>query len=834
MKLFLLILFFSLLAVNSFSQHKPTNVSSSSKRFTISGYAKEETSGESCIGAGVFAIRKGDSKAVKQGVMTNTYGFFSLTLEEGDYTLSVNYLGFEDYKKDITLNKDTRLTISLKEKAVMGQEVEILGKKSDENVTKTQMGIVSLDIDKVKALPSFMGEVDILKTIQLLPGVQSAGEGNSGFYVRGGGPDQNLILLDEATVYQSGHLFGFFSVFNGDAVKNIELIKGAMPAQYGGRLSSVLDVSMKEGNNQSFHGEGGIGLIASRLTLEGPIKKNISSFMVSARRTYLDVLMKPFVKERFKGTGYYFYDLNAKLNYRLSDKDRIFISGYFGRDVFSFTNGKQGNSSFKVSIPWGNATTTLRWNHLISNKLFVNTSLIFTDYKFEFGATQSQFDFKLYSGIRDLGNKVDFSYFPNTKHNIKFGWNYVFHTFTPSQASAKSGDVSFDMGNIIKLYSHDGALYFSDDFDITKWLRVNAGLRYSGFMQVGPFERYLKNSLNGLIADTIKYKPGEVVAKYGGPEPRIAARFTLDSTSSIKVGFAQNYQYIHLASLSSVAMPMDIWMPSTSIIKPQFSTQYSIGYFRNFYKDVFETSVELYYKDMRHMVDYKEGALPQDNVRDNVDNAFTFGKGWAYGAEFFIKKRSGKFNGWVGYTLAWSYRKFDAINLGKTYPAKYDRRHDVSVALSYQLNSRWEFGSIFVFATGDKGTLPISWYFSEATMVPEYGERNAFTLASYHRLDLSATYTPDQTERIAHQKERWVKKMDKKGIQVNGDDMPKAWYRNIHSVWNFSVYNVYNRHNPYFIYIDAAGNPLQGDLSVVARQVSLFPILPSITWNFKF
>ena len=808
---------------------------SAQDKFTISGYIKEGATGEFSIGANVYLKKKNSEE--RKGAVTNAYGFFSITIEKGEYQLLVNYLGFEDYKQDIILDKDIRLNISMKEKAVTAKEVEIVGEKSDENVQKSEMSVITLDVEKIKALPSFMGEMDILKTIQLLPGVQST-EGNTGFYVRGGGPDQNLVLLDEAVVYNTGHLFGFFSVFNGDAVKNIELYKGNMPAQYGGRLSSVLDVSMKDGNSQDVHAQGGIGIISSRLTVEGPIKKDTSSFLVSARRTYIDILTKPFIKKSaFTGSAYYFYDLNMKLNYRLSDKDRIFLSGYFGRDVFTFKDsygGDENNSTFKVSMPWGNATTTLRWNHLITQKLFMNTSAIFSDYKFEFGAKESQFEFKLFSGIRDWNVKIDFGYFPNVKHNIKYGVNYIYHTFIPNQASAKAGDVEIDLGEAPKLHAHDAAIYVGDDFDITDKIRLNAGLRYSYFMQVGPFERYKKDPVSQKITDTIFYSRGEKVCNYDGFEPRASVRLMIDKKSSVKAGFAQNYQYIHLASISSVSLPTDLWMPSTSVIKPQFSTQYSLGYYRNFSEDKFETSVEVYYKDMRNMIEFKEGSLPDQNVKDNVDNAFTFGKGWSYGAEFFLKKRTGRFTGWIGYTLAWTWKQFDSINLGNVFPAKYDRRHDLSVALTWDYNSRFTFGGIFVFATGNTATLPESWYLVEGQMIPEYGDRNSFRMAPYHRLDLSITYNPERARAKARQHKRWEKRMQKKGIDITEKKMPDVWYRNIESSWVLSCYNVYNRHNPYFIYFQNDGNIYNGTSNVTAYQVSLFPVMPSLTWNFKF
>jgi hypothetical protein len=765
------------------------------QKFTISGYIKDAATGEALTGANVFL------KETMKGTTANQYGFYSFTIDKGKYNLVVSFLGYEEFNQQVELEKDLRINVSLKTRSIVGKEVEITGTRSDQNVQSTEMGKIEMDIEQIRNLPAFMGEVDIMKSLQLMPGIQSAGEGNAGFYVRGGGPDQNLILLDEAVVYNASHLFGFFSVFNSDAVKNIELTKGGMTANYGGRLASVIDVSLKEGNNQELKVDGGIGLIASRLTIQGPIKKDTASYIISARRTYIDAIASPFIKSTspFKGSGYYFYDLNTKINYKISDKDRIFLSGYFGRDVFSYRNK---NSGFNVDIPWGNATGTLRWNHLFNDKLFMNASAIFSDYNFEFKALQSDFEFKLFSGIRDWNGKVDFSWFPSVNHQVKFGANYIYHTFTPSNASARQGDVIFDTGEIVRLYAHESAIYVTDEFDITDRLRVNAGIRYSQFMQVGPFDRFIKDE-RGNTTDTIFYRPGELIKNYGGPEPRLSARYTLNSKSSVKAAYTRNYQYIHLASLSAVSLPTDVWMPSTSIVRPQLGTQYSVGYFRNLFDNKYETSVELYYKDMQNQVEYKEGYLPEDGVVDNPDQGLTFGRGTSYGAEFFIKKRFGKINGWVGYTLSKTTRLFPNINNGLAFPAKFDRRHDLSVVLIYDLSKKWTFSAIFVYGTGNAITLPIERYFMEGNVVNEYGPRNAFRMAPYHRADISAT---------------WNQKTDGR----------------FRSSWNFSVFNVYNRYNPYFIYFTSEGNPTRGDFRVKALQVSLFPILPSVTWNFSF
>lgn len=764
------------------------------KKVTISGYLKDASSGEDLIGASVYI------KETMKGTVANTYGFYSFSLDAGEYTLVATYVGYNPYEQKISLTEDVRININLTPTAIEMEGVTVTGEKST-NTESTEMGRATIDIEKVKSLPAFMGEADPMKTIQLLPGVLSAGEGNSGFYVRGGGPDQNLILLDEAVVYNASHLFGFFSVFNADAVKNIELYKGTMPSNFGGRLASVVDVTMKDGNNQKFEVDGGVGLIASRLTVQGPIKKNKASFLVSGRRTYIDVVSRPLVKDSspFKGSGYYFYDLNAKLNYKFSDKDRVYLSGYLGKDKFYF---KDADAGFEAEIPWGNATATARWNHLYSDKLFSNLSLIYSKYDFSFGAIQDQFEFKLFSGIQDYNAKLDYHWFPANRHKVKFGANYVYHTFIPSNATARSGEVTFNTGEIVKLFGHEGAVYFSDDFDVTENLRLNLGARYSGFAHVGPFTRYIKDPTTGRNSDTIVYDKGDVVKFYHGIEPRMSLRYSINKTSSVKAAYTHNLQYIHLASLSTVSLPTDVWVPVTDRTKPQIGDQYSVGYFKNFKQDMYEASVEVYYKTMKNQVEYREGAQPDDDVRDNIDNNFVFGKGWSYGAEFFLKKRHGAFNGWIGYTLAWTKRKFEDINLGETFYAKFDRRNDVSVALTYDYK-KWTFGLVFIYATGNAITLPNSWYIIDNTITYEYAARNSIRMIPYHRLDLSATYKFKKREKFS-------------------------------SELNISVYNVYSRLNPYFLYINTEGDPYNGSLTIKAKQVSLFPILPSVTYNFKF
>ena len=801
MKVFysLILLFFSF---NFFAQ-----------QHTLSGYVKDANSGEALIGVSVFIEELG------KGTTTNVYGFYSLTLQKGNYKVKYSYVGYNDLYKDVLFQDHIRINIDLLEADDLLQEVVIEAEQTDENTTGTQMGKIDLNIDKIKTIPAFMGEVDILKTIQFLPGVQSGGEGNTGFYVRGGGPDQNLILLDEATVYNASHLFGFFSVFNADAIKNVSLTKGGMPANYGGRLASVLDITMKDGNYKSFHADGGIGLIASRLTLQGPIKEDTASFILSGRRTYIDVLTRPLVSDTsaFRGSGYFFYDLTAKLNWRLSDKDRLFLSGYFGRDIFSFNNT---DLDFTFKVPWGNSTASLRWNHLFSDRLFVNTSAIFTDYNFAFEGGSSGFTFRLSSGIRDGNLKQDYTYYPNSLHTIKFGWNYTLHRFIPSSVGASSGDVEFDTGEDVKIYGNESAIYLLDEWDINENLKINAGFRLSMYQHIGPFTRYYKNPNSGITDSTVNYNNFESIKTYFGPEPRFSARYLFNDNSSLKLGIAHNYQYVHLATISSVSLPTDLWFPSTEVVKPQISTQYSMGYFKNFFENKYEGSVEVYYKDLQNLIEYKENSFPEDNLSNNVDNQLTFGRGYSYGAEFFLKKRMGDFNGWVGYTWSKTMRQFDEIDDGGWFPAKYDRRHDLSLVLQYQLTDRINIGGVFIYATGNSITLPERRWFSleENRLVTVWSNRNAYRLDPYHRMDLSLTIDAKP----------FKKETDKESGETS---MVK---KKVISSWNFSVYNLYNRANPYFIFFDYSGDPLQGSVDFGAYQVSLFPILPSITWNFKF
>lgn len=772
-----------------------THQLSAQDKFTISGYVKDALSGETLIGATIAVNGSG------RAVLANQYGFYSITLPAGEYELYVSFVGYEVLGKSIKLDADTRTDLLLTPRTAAANEVVVTARKRDNNLKDAQMGKISLSMNQVKSLPVLFGEVDILKTIQLLPGVRNAGEGNAGFYVRGGGPDQNLIMLDDAVVYNTGHLFGFFSIFNSDAIKNTSLIKGGMPPQYGGRLSSVLDVAMKDGNMNEWEARGGVGLIASRISVEGPIQKDKASFMLSARRTYIDALIKPFISKSssFYGSGYYFYDLNTKLNYTFSDKDRLYLSGYFGRDVFTFRNRER---AFNADIPWGNSTATIRWNHVFNPKLFSNTTVVYNDYKFSFGAAQQDFELKLSSGIRDVTTKADFDYFVSPKHKLKFGGLWTYHTFVPNVLSGSQGETTFNPNNSNTKYAHETGLYIQDDWSVSDKLKLNAGLRWSGFAQTGPYKTFTTDA-DGNKLDSTVYNRGERVKMYQGIEPRLTVRYTLNAQSSLKFAVNRNQQFIHLVSNAGSTLPTDLWVPSTLRVKPQLSWQYAAGYFRNFSENTWETSVEVYFKDMQNQIEYREGYTP--SLKD-PEEEFTFGKGWSYGAEFYVNKAKGRLTGWVGYTLSWTWRKFPGLNDGLKFPAKYDRRHDLSVVGIYELSKKWKLSSVFVYGTGNATTLPERFYLVEGVLTQEYSKVNAYRLPAYHRLDLAATYSP----------------------------APRRPERRFRNEWVFSIYNVYSRLNPYFIYFDQTGSAYDGTLEVESLQVSLFPILPSVTWNFRF
>lgn len=797
-----LLLLFCLSVITLFAQNNPT----------LSGYVKEAKSGEVLVGATVYFENS------EYGTSTNDYGFYSLSAPAGEYKVIVEYLGYKTYNATLKFEADTRLNVDMENEDITGEEVLITDERKDENVKSTEMGRVEMKIEAVKKLPVLLGEVDIMKTIQLLPGVQAA-EGTTGLYVRGGGPDQNLILLDDAPVYNPGHLLGFFSVFNGDAVRDFTLYKGNMPAQYGGRLASVIDVSMREGNNQTYHAKGGVGLIASRLTVEGPLIKNKASFLVSGRRTYADALAQPFIKSTsaFKGSAYYFYDFNAKLNYTISDKDRVFISGYFGRDIFTF---KSNQSGFAFETPWGNSTATVRWNHLFNDKLFMNVVGVFNDYDFKSKIQFRSFDFRLSSHIRDFNAKVNFDYYPNARHRIKFGVNSIFHTFDPNGLYIKIDSVEIDRRDRFRKYGLEHAIYFQDEFDLTDKWRFNVGLRASAFQQIGPFKQPVYNEFGDAI-DTIRYAQLQNVKTYGALEPRISMRYAFNSQSSLKASFNHNAQYIHMVSING-SFPSDFWVPSTANVRPQRAEQYSLGYYQNLKNNTFELSAEVFHRRMRNQIEYNENYT--FDVGNDYENEFVFGKGRSYGIEFFAQKRKGRLTGWLGYTLARTYRIFDdstgtrgvfgMLNGGKPFPFTYDRRHNLSFVATYEMKqikvgetvlykNPVTLSGVWVYGTGNAFTPPTQYagMFSLVQFYTVFADRNSARMEDYHRADFSATFHGKPNKRFQ-------------------------------SKWIVSVYNVYNRLNPYFYYFNQEIR--DGVANTQAFKVVVFPVIPSITWDFEF
>lgn len=747
--------------------------------FTVSGTIRDGKTGEELIGATVLL-----KDTIGIGTVTNAYGFYSLTLPLSAKKLVFRYIGFDEQVVTLDSAKSQSINLSLQPASQSLKEVEITAKKEDENIKTAEVSAVKLDIKQLEKIPVLFGEKDILKTIQLLPGVQAASEGNSGFYVRGSSSDQNLILLDEATVYNASHLLGFFSVFNNDAIKDATLYKGNMPAEYGGRAASVLDIKMKEGNNQEYVIGGGIGLISSRLNIEGPIVKDKGSFIVTGRRTYGDLFLKLSKNEQLRKSILYFYDINAKANYRIGKRDRIFLSGYFGQDKFGFRD--------VFGITYGNATATLRWNHIFSDKLFSNASFIYNEFNYTIGINVANIDVK--SQIRDFTFKEDLDFYLNSKNKFKFGFISTFHTIVPGQVI--SSDTA-RIGNIIlsKNYGWENAVYAQHEVSLWNKVNINYGVRLSIFTQTGPgkyFEFPNKEQI-----DTFQLKLGQFNKTYVNPEPRVSISYNFYPKMSFKAAYSRNVQNIHQLSNTTTSFPTDRWILTTNNVKPQIVDQISGGYFVNFYKDMFEVSVEGYYKWMQNQIDYKNGASLRAN--ETVENQLLFGVGRSYGAEFLFKKKEGKFTGWLSYTLSRSERKFTGINNTTWFPSRYDRTHDVSIVLMYDITPRINVSATWVFYTGQAVTYPIGKYVLNGEIVPLYGDRNQDRFPNYHRLDIGATFV--------------LKKR-------------KTWEHDL----NVSVYNTYAYKNAYSI-------EFQVDYdsgTTFAEKTYLFRIVPSITYNFKF
>lgn len=756
--------------------------SSAQNKFTINGNVTDSISGETLIGASLKLVGP-----ITTGAVTNAYGFYSISVPAGIYELSVSFIGYKTTTQTVDLSKALRLNIVLREDNQLN-EVVISAEKRNENVVNPQMGMQKLTVKEINNVPVLLGERDVLKTLQLLPGIKSAGEGNSGFYVRGGSTDQNLILLDEAPVYNASHLLGFFSTFNSDAIKDVSIYKGGMPAQYGGRLSSVLDIKMNEGNRKEFTAEGGLGLISSRLKVEAPIVMDKGSFMISARRTYLDAFLALSSDSSVKGNTLYFYDLNAKANYHINDKNTIFLSGYFGRDNLGI------NDTFGFN--WGNSTVTLRLNHLCSDRLFSNTSLIYSNYNYVIQNLMEENNFEINSAIKNYNFKEDFEYSLSNRHNLKFGVNAIHHTIEPGKLST-SGSSTVNQTNYESRKGLELAAYISDEWTVNDKINVVYGVRLSSFTPMGPgnFKTYDED---GNTIGSVPFKKGEVVKNYINLEPRISANFQTGNNSSLKAAYTRNVQNVHLMSNSTSTSPTDLYIMNSNNVKPEIADQMATGFFKNFDDDKYEFSAEVYYKIMQNQIEYRSGTDLRGN--SNVEADLLYGKGRAYGIELFIKKKYGRFNGWVSYTLSRTERKFDAINGAKWFNAKQDRTHDVSVVGIYKATSRWTFSSVFVYNTGNAVTYPSGKYQINGRTVFYYTDKNGYRTPAYHRLDVSATLE------------------GKPG-------------RKLQSSWSFGIYNLYNRQNAFSI--DFEDNPDDATKTQVVRT-TLFGIIPSVTWNFKF
>jgi hypothetical protein len=778
-------------------------LSGQAQQSTISGYVRDAATGEELIGATVQVLELPGT-----GATTNIYGYYALPLGQGEYSLKIQYLGYETVEQPINLQADTRLNFELQETDAVLQEVVVTGRREDANVTEVAMSRENLPIETIQKIPALLGEVDVIKTLQLLPGVQSAGEGTTGLFVRGGAADQNLVLLDEATVYNASHLFGFFSVFNPDAIKNLEIYKGGIPARFGGRISSILEIQMKEGNNRNYAVSGGVGLIASRLTVEGPLQKNKSSFIVSGRRTYADMFLRLSNNENLNSNTLYFYDLNAKANLILDENNRVYISGYFGRDVLGLDD--------LFGLDWGNSTFTARWNHLFNQRLFLNTTLVASsfDYGFEGDAGSSEFTWT--SRLAERALKADFTYYPSSDHTLSFGWHSTRRTFGKPDVEFEQFDEPYQQDK----YGWENALYVGDQWKVNNKLTAEFGLRYSMHHTLGngwvyEYEEGQERTLETL-SDSTFYATGETIQFYHGLEPRLGLRYILNSESSVKASYMRTRQYLQVASNATAGLPIERWIPVDPYVRPLIGDQVAAGYFRNFGNNRYEFSLEGFYKNMGRLIDFKLGDQGEILFNNYLETELLEGRGWAYGAEFLLKRNTGKTTGWLAYTLSRSFRQVPGISGGNPYPARYDRIHDIALVVSRELSPRWEVSANFVYSTGQAVSLPNGRTTLNGFIVPVYDDtkRNNYRMPDYHRLDLAAT--------------------------LKGKDVPG---RNWSGDWVFSVYNAYARKNPFTITFEQVYNGQPGvdpqeepvtSVEAGAVKTYLFSLIPSVTYNFRW
>ncbi|MFA8436566.1 MAG: carboxypeptidase-like regulatory domain-containing protein [Marinifilaceae bacterium] len=769
--------------------------------YTISGIITEKESGETLIGATLFSMDK------MKGTVTNNYGFYSLTLPEGECSVIASFIGFENFKKELYLEDNLRLDIQLASHTTSIEEVVVKARRKNENIETVKMSHEEMDVQTIQAMPALLGETDVMKSLQMLPGVQSSGDATANLNVRGGTYDQNLILLDDAPIYNPSHALGFFSVFNPDAIKNVEIYKGGMPAQYGDRLSSVVDIRMKDGNMKEYHGAVSLGTIASRLTLEGPLKKDKASFSLSGRYSYAGKVADNFVSlaesvDLFgkeldgyrQGNDISFYDLNLKVNYLINRNNRLFFSAYTGRDQFYLRLFDE-----KSSMDWGNITSTLRWNHIFNDRLFSNTTLVFSNFDYSYYLKDDIRNFEWSSDLQEFDVKSDFDYFINPENHLKFGFSVNYHRIQPGKIEPRSANSITKGFQLDENNSIEPAVYFSHQVEINENLSLQYGLRYAAFANVGPGTVYdYASEERKTVTGSTEYDKGEIQSFFQGVEPRVNLCYRIDGEQSVKASYTSTHQYLHLLSSSSLGLPTDVWYPVSKHIKPQMSDQFALGYFRNFNQNKYETSVEAYYKKMSNQIDFKDNA--DLFLNPQIEQEILSGDGWSYGAEFLVKKQTGRLNGWLAYTWSKTEKKIEGINQGKAFPVRYDKRHDLSAFLNYKLNDRMTLSSNFVYATGGAVTAAKGSFSYKGTLVNHYSERNGYRLPNYHRLDLSLVL---------------------KGKQRKG------W----ESEWVFAIYNVYNRHNAYSVYTKQDEQDLATNQSYM---IYMFGAVPSVSYNVKF
>ena len=771
---------------------------SGQESYTISFWLKDTLTGEPLIGAAAYITE------LSEGNVSNTEGLSVFHLPEGNYSLKISYLGYSPKEERIIVSHDTAFVLFMRQSNLQLKEVVIGATRSNSDIRNVQAGITTITSREIKALPALLGEKDPVRALHYIPGVQTITDGDMGYYVRGGSPDQNLILFDNATVYNPSHVLGFFSVFNNDVVDNVKLIKSGIPAEYGNRLSSVIDIHSSDTIPARFGLSGSLSLISSKARITGPLIGRKSSFFLSMRMSYIDQFVKPLIMKLsdniagiYQNATYSFYDINAKVISQVSVQDKISFSFYHGKDNFSLN---EEYMNYDNKLFWGNRFGILNWNHIFRKDWYAVTSAYYTTYNFAFDASQLHNTIGFVSGIEDIGLKSRIVKSKN-QQRIRFGFDYQKHIFRPNNITAIINDNQLNTTTNQKIFNHEGSLFLATESDITSRLRLDAGLRLTGFAHLGPFDQYIKNAF-GEIDDTLHHEKNSWIKTYFFPEPRLSGRYSLDENSSLKFSFLYNNQYIHLATASSITFPTDVWLPSSLYLKPQKGFQATLGYFRDFQKGSVSAYADLYYKELYNQIELLKGIV--NDFSDNLfEQSIVFGKGRSFGLELFLKKNTGSLTGWIGYSLSRHIRKFDAIEEGKIYPAKYDRRHDVKLAVMYKVNPKWSLSALFIFASGNALTIPDEKYLIDGHILSHHGNVNSFRMPAYHRLDISATRSLKKTKRFE-------------------------------SELIFSVFNVYNRPNPFYLYYAVSGDVEHFNLSVEARQICVFPILPSVSWSFKF